>query len=132
MFRTKPRKHCFLLRFMVVIYELNDKIKNIGTRTPTMSFVSSDDIQRARRIALRGRSALACIPCKDAKSKCNDYRPCARCKKLSQEPHCIDSVLYQPQANDRNPHDNRISAMFHRIDALISNKKCMSLSLTFG
>ena len=57
-----------------------------------MSFVSSDAIQKARRFALRGRSAVACIPCKDAKTKCNDYRPCSRCKKLSQEKLCTDEV----------------------------------------
>ena len=57
-----------------------------------MSLVSSDDIQRARRIALRVRSAMACLPCKEAKSKCNDYRPCSRCKKLSQTARCVDQV----------------------------------------
>jgi hypothetical protein len=58
-----------------------------------MSFVSSEAIQKARRIALRGRSAVACIPCKEAKTKCNDYRPCNRCSKLSQEALCTDEVM---------------------------------------
>ena len=57
-----------------------------------MSFVSSEAIQKARRIALRGRSAVACIPCKEAKTKCNDYRPCSRCSKLSQESICSDEA----------------------------------------
>ena len=39
-------------------------------------------ILRARRMAQRSRSAAACLPCKANKSKCNDFRPCARCKRL--------------------------------------------------
>ena len=57
-----------------------------------MSFVSSEAIQKARRIALRGRSAVACVPCKEAKTKCNDYRPCGRCKIIKQENFCRDEV----------------------------------------
>ena len=57
-----------------------------------MSFVSSEAIQKARRIALRGRSAVACVPCKEAKTKCNDYRPCARCRTIKQENLCRDEV----------------------------------------
>jgi hypothetical protein len=57
-----------------------------------MSAVSSDEIQKARRVALRGRSAKACIPCKNARSKCSDFRPCARCTKQSQDFRCVDEV----------------------------------------
>ncbi len=35
---------------------------------------------RAQRMAKRTRALAACLPCKAKKSKCNDYRPCARCK----------------------------------------------------
>ncbi len=41
--------------------------------------VSSKDIQKARQMAKRNRSALACAQCKTAKSKCSDYRPCKHC-----------------------------------------------------
>ena len=57
-----------------------------------MSEVSSDEIQKARRVALRGRSAKACTPCKDAKAKCSDYRPCGRCTRQNQEALCIDEA----------------------------------------
>ena len=48
---------------------------------PLHNEVSSKDIQRARRIALRTRSSAACAKCRETKTKCNDYRPCARCKR---------------------------------------------------
>ena len=48
---------------------------------PFHNEVSSKDIQRARRIALRTRSSAACAKCRETKTKCNDYRPCARCKR---------------------------------------------------
>ena len=53
--------------------------------------VSSKDIQRARQNAKRKRSSSACIPCKMAKVKCNDYRPCSRCCKLGAQRGCMDS-----------------------------------------
>ncbi len=39
-------------------------------------------ILRARRMAQRSRAAAACLPCKANKSKCSDFRPCTRCKRL--------------------------------------------------
>ena len=47
-----------------------------------MSSVSSKDIQKARRMAKRTRSSIACASCKTAKSKCSDYRPCKHCFHL--------------------------------------------------
>ncbi len=44
--------------------------------------VSSKAIQKARRNALRTRALAACVPCKTSKMKCNDYRPCKRCKEV--------------------------------------------------
>ena len=49
---------------------------------PTMKMhttVSSKEIQKARRLAKRTRSAVACARCKASKVKCNDYRPCKQC-----------------------------------------------------
>jgi hypothetical protein len=34
---------------------------------------------KARRMVTRSRSETACRPCKARKSKCSDFRPCARC-----------------------------------------------------
>ena len=41
--------------------------------------VSSKQIQKARQMAKRSRTAVACVRCKAAKSKCSDYRPCKQC-----------------------------------------------------
>ena len=38
------------------------------------------DLTKARRMAKRRRTEAACLPCRVNKSKCNDYRPCARCR----------------------------------------------------
>ncbi len=32
-------------------------------------------------MAQRSRAAAACLPCKANKSRCSDFRPCARCNK---------------------------------------------------
>ena len=44
---------------------------------------------RARRMAQRSRAAAACLNCKTHKSRCSDYRPCARCKKSGAD-ICMD------------------------------------------
>ena len=49
-----------------------------------------DLLQRARRMAQRSRAATACLPCKAGKARCNDYRPCARCKKAGGTEICSD------------------------------------------
>ncbi len=36
----------------------------------------------ARRMVTRKRAVAACAFCKARKGKCNDYRPCARCRDL--------------------------------------------------
>ena len=43
------------------------------------SVVSSKAIQKARQMAKRNRTSIACTRCKMAKSKCSDYRPCKQC-----------------------------------------------------
>ena len=40
---------------------------------------------KAQRLAKRTRAASACIPCKAKKTRCSDYRPCARCKNCPTE-----------------------------------------------
>ena len=39
----------------------------------------SKQIQKARQMAKRSRTAVACVRCKAAKSKCSDFRPCKQC-----------------------------------------------------
>lgn len=53
--------------------------------------VFSTDIQRARRLARRSRSAVACARCKTAKRKCSDFRPCKHCFSLKAS--CIDPAI---------------------------------------
>jgi hypothetical protein len=47
--------------------------------TTSAQSVSSKAIQKARQMAKRNRSAVACVRCKVGKSKCSDYRPCKNC-----------------------------------------------------
>jgi hypothetical protein len=44
-----------------------------------LSTVSSEEIQKARRMAKRTRANAACSSCKSAKTRCSDFRPCKRC-----------------------------------------------------
>ena len=46
----------------------------------------------ARRMATRTRTGTACAPCKARKSKCTDYRPCARCRNLEPD-RCVDQAV---------------------------------------
>ena len=50
--------------------------------------VSSKDIQKARRMAVRTRKIAACNRCKLSKTKCSIFRPCHRCVRSHQEPFC--------------------------------------------
>ncbi len=80
--------------------------------------VSSKDIQKARRVASRSRAALACTPCRLAKLKCNDYRPCKRCKQSNQATSCGDyshaKVLFIPLSSfeNFNPEVSTITCTF--------------------
>jgi hypothetical protein len=55
-----------------------------------ISGISSKDVQKARQSAKRKRSSVACSPCKAAKTKCSDYRPCQRCTISGAEARCVD------------------------------------------
>ena len=47
--------------------------------SPMHPSVSSKAIQKARQMAKRNRTSVACGRCKSAKTKCSDYRPCKQC-----------------------------------------------------
>ena len=64
-----------------------------------MSHANVNPLQRARRMAQRSRAAAACLPCKASKTRCNDYRPCARCKKAGIPQQCMDPQLQQKSAS---------------------------------
>ncbi len=46
------------------------------------------DLRKARRIARRSRVSLACVSCNTSRKKCNEYRPCVRCKKIGKADSC--------------------------------------------
>ena len=50
--------------------------------------VSSKDIQKARQIAKRNRTSIACNRCKASKTKCSDYRPCKHCAMSNAAQSC--------------------------------------------
>ena len=47
-------------------------------------------LMRARRLALRSRADVACLPCKSRKAKCSDFCPCSRCVNYERADTCID------------------------------------------
>ena len=53
-------------------------------------FVSTDDLQKARRNAKRSRAFAACVSCKSARTQCSDYRPCKRCAGFRKGGDCVD------------------------------------------
>ncbi len=67
-----------------------------------LSGVSSKDILRARRMALRKRSFFACMRCKLSKSRCSDFRPCKQCVsiKSSCQNHDGSVSVCMPGAGD--------------------------------
>ena len=82
--------------------------------------VSSKDIQKARRSAMKTRAAAACLRCKSAKSKCNVTRPCDRCTKRGHGISCreeknftsdfeLDGDNYAPMMKRRPDVNNHLS-----------------------
>ena len=71
--------------------------------------VSSKQIQKARQMAKRSRTAVACARCKAAKIKCSDYRPCKQCVNFNSpctevndpKPASNTSILPQSREQDK-------------------------------
>jgi len=57
-----------------------------------MCIPTAKNLKHARRSAARLRAAEACLPCKLIKQKCDDRRPCSRCKRNGREEKCIASL----------------------------------------
>ena len=74
-----------------------------------MMDLSTTAIRKARRYALKARTAAHCAACLAYGNRCSNYRPCARCTKLSRE--CVplercpgvrcDTVQRQPPFHDK-------------------------------
>ena len=63
--------------------------------------VSSKQIQKARQMAKRCRTAVACVRCKTAKSKCSDYRPCKQC--VNSNSRCTEASEWKSASNSILP-----------------------------
>ena len=61
-----------------------------------------DVLKRARRLATRKNSRAACISCKALKVKCNEFRPCVRCKG-KQGSICFDAESRSIHKTNGNP-----------------------------
>ncbi len=61
--------------------------------------VSSKDLLKARQMAKRKRTSVACSRCKMAKSKCTEYRPCKRCVDSRVECEKAQPAVYVSSAN---------------------------------
>ena len=72
LFGTGFQSWCFHLRRP--FSELHSQPATMGT--------FSREIQKARQMAKRNRSAIACARCRAMKSKCSDYRPCKHCASV--------------------------------------------------
>jgi hypothetical protein len=60
--------------------------RNAGINTPT-----TKNLKLARRSAARMRAIAACPPCTAIKQKCDNLRPCTRCKRIGREARCLSS-----------------------------------------
>ena len=60
------------------------------------SSVSSRDLQKARQIAKRNRTSVACNRCKAAKTKCSEYRPCKKCSVSNAAQSCVQGSQGKP------------------------------------
>ena len=52
---------------------------------------TTKNLRLARRSAARMRAISACPPCKSIKQKCDNLRPCSRCKRIGREARCLSS-----------------------------------------
>ena len=107
------------------------------------------EIQKARQMAKRNRSAVACARCKATKSKCSDYRPCKTCAsvKMSCEelpqkknqannnalyPHYMDTTLHSRESCSKNPLQSRKPEPFTVEKAVLNQHPMTSLEFLPG
>ena len=62
----------------------------LSSAVSAVMFVSTDDLQKARRNAKRSRAFASCVSCKSARAQCSDYRPCKRCAGFGKGGDCVD------------------------------------------
>lgn len=66
----------------------------------TPAEVSSVEILKARRSALRVRAAPACLQCKVRKVKCTGFQPCSQCQKASRPNQCTQRSKSAQESRD--------------------------------
>lgn len=54
--------------------------------------MSSNDVQNGQSKSQARKKRVACIPCREAKLKCESQRPCSRCVKKGKQEDCKDPV----------------------------------------
>ncbi len=76
----------------------------------------------------RMRAIAACPPCKAIKQKCDNLRPCSRCKRIGREAQCYPHRM-RIVAATRRPASTKLSDLFNsRIFFLIFQRmRCLFL-----
>ncbi|CEP02476.1 Zn(2)-C6 fungal-type domain-containing protein [Plasmodiophora brassicae] len=57
-----------------------------------------------RKPSTRSRAGHACLPCSQAKARCDEQRPCGRCLARGMEDQCVSRVVRPRQTRARSDH----------------------------
>ena len=87
---------------------------------------SSDALQEIRRNAKRSRVSAACVPCKSARTRCSDYRPCKRCSNTGKGGYCVD----QNETNHKKAYHLAATSEMPSPDAETITTSCNDALLT--
>jgi hypothetical protein len=115
--RSYPRRHDLFFHRVTPMMSMQNKSRSAAL-TPS---VSSKDLLKARQMAKRNRTSVACARCKLAKSRCTEYRPCKRCVNSSVE--CAQPALYMSSTN--------VGTMIQAADIINDSHSTPSIT-TFG
>ena len=91
-----------------------------------VSMSSSDALQEIRRNAKRSRVSAACVPCKSARTRCSDYRPCKRCSNTGKGGYCVD----QNETNHKKAYHLAATSEMPSPDAETITTSCNDALLT--
>ena len=81
---------CPLLYMVVCKDTFKISFKKNYMQQQMMAGVSTKDLQKARQIAKRKRTSVACTRCKSSKTRCSEFRPCSKCKRSGAADSCSD------------------------------------------
>ena len=90
------------------------------------------EIQKARQMARRNRSAVACARCKATKSKCSDYRPCKHCASVKVS---CEELLKNNQTGTNSSYPDHVGSTpepFNVDKALLSQQPMAGLKFSTG